>query len=84
MNNGNGSIVAGMAICWLLNIVQLGTGWLLLVFDERLIAMFYVMIAAIGLTQVGYVVPIWRVFLCEKINRGPLKGCWLPQELQRS
>lgn len=63
MNNGNGSIAAGMAICWLLNVVQLGTGWLLLVFDERLIAMFYVMIAAIGLTQVGYVVPIWRLLV---------------------
>ena len=63
MKKGNGSIVAGMAICWLLNIAQLGIGWLLLVADVRLISSFYVLVAAIGLTQVGYVVPIWRLLV---------------------
>jgi hypothetical protein len=63
MKKGNGSIVAGMAICWLLNIAQLGIGWLLLIADVRLISSFYVMVAAIGLTQVGYVVPIWRLLV---------------------
>jgi len=52
-----------MAICWLLNIAQLGIGWLLLVADVRLISSFYVLVAAIGLTQVGYVVPIWRLLV---------------------
>ncbi len=52
-----------MAICWLLNIAQLGIGWLLLIADVRLISSFYVMVAAIGLTQVGYVVPIWRLLV---------------------
>jgi hypothetical protein len=61
MNDGRGSIVAGFAICWLLNITQLGLGWLLLVADVRMLPAFYVLIYAIGLVQVGYVVPIWRL-----------------------
>ena len=50
-----------MAICWLLNIAQLGTGWLLLVADIRMLPAYYVLIGAIGVVQVGYVVPIWRL-----------------------
>jgi hypothetical protein len=60
-NDGKGSIVAGLAICWLLNVSQLGLGWLLLVADVRMLAAYYVLIGAIGLVQVGYVVPIWRL-----------------------
>jgi hypothetical protein len=52
---------AGMAICWLLNVAQLGTGWLLLVADVRMLPAYYVLVGAIGLVQVGYVVPIWRL-----------------------
>ncbi len=63
MNDGRGSIVAGFAICWLLNIAQLGVGWLLLVADVRMLPAFYVLIYAIGLVQVGYVVPIWRLLV---------------------
>jgi hypothetical protein len=58
MNDGRGSIVAGFAICWLLNIAQLGVGWLLLVADVRMLPAFYVLIYAIGLVQVGYVLPM--------------------------
>jgi len=50
-----------MAICWLLNIAQLGIGWLLLVADVRLLPAYYVLIGAVGVVQVGYVVPIWRL-----------------------
>ncbi len=50
-----------MAICWLLNVAQLGVGWLLLVADVRMLPAYYVLIGAIGLVQVGYVVPIWRL-----------------------
>ena len=50
-----------MAICWLLNIAQLGIGWLLLVSDVRLLPAYYVLIGAIGVVQVGYVLPIWRL-----------------------
>ena len=56
-----GSIVAGLAICWLLNLAQLGIGWLLLVADERALPAVYVLIGAIGLSQVAYVVPLWRL-----------------------
>ncbi len=50
-----------MAICWLLNIAQLGIGWLLLAADVRMLPAYYVLIGAIGVVQVGYVVPIWRL-----------------------
>jgi hypothetical protein len=61
MDDGRGSILAGMATCWLLNVAQLGVGWLLLVVDVRMLPAYYVMVGAIGLVQVGYVVPIWRL-----------------------
>ncbi|HEV7674826.1 MAG TPA: hypothetical protein VGQ12_09875 [Candidatus Angelobacter sp.] len=61
MNQGRGSIIAGMAICWLLNVAELGVGWLLLVADVRMLPAYYVLIGAIGLVQVGYVVPLWRL-----------------------
>jgi hypothetical protein len=61
MDQDRGSIVAGMAICWLLNVAQLGVGWLLLVADVRMLPVYYVLVGAIGLVQVGYVVPIWRL-----------------------
>ncbi len=61
MDQARGSILAGMAICWLLNVAQLGIGWLLLVADVRMLPAYYVMVGAIGLVQVGYVVPIWRL-----------------------
>jgi hypothetical protein len=61
MNQRTGSIAAGMAICWLLNVTELGVGWLLLVADVRMLPAYYVLIGAIGLVQVGYVIPIWRL-----------------------
>src|ERR1051326_5596550 len=61
MNDGRGSVAAGMAICWLLNIAQLGTGWLLLVASVRMLPVYSVLIGAIGVVQVAYVVPIWRL-----------------------
>ncbi len=50
-----------MAICWLLNIAQLGIGWLLLVADVRMLPAYYILIGAIGVVQVSYAVPIWRL-----------------------
>jgi hypothetical protein len=61
MDQARGSILAGMAICWLLNVAQLGIGWLLLVADVRMLPAYYVIVGAIGLVQIGYVVPIWRL-----------------------
>jgi hypothetical protein len=63
MNQGQGSIAAGMAICWLLNVTELCVGWLLLVADVRMLPAYYVLVGAIGLVQVGYVVPLWRLLL---------------------
>ncbi len=61
MDQGRGSIIAGMAICWLLNVAQLGVGWLLLVADVRMLPAYYVLVGAIGVVQIGYVLPIWRL-----------------------
>ena len=61
MNHGGGSVAAGMALCWLLNVAQLGIGWLLLVADVRMLPAYYVLTGAVGVVQVGYVVPIWRL-----------------------
>jgi len=60
-SDGKGSIIAGCTICWLLNIAQLCIGWLVFVSDERMLPAGYVLIGAIGLVQVGYVAPIWRL-----------------------
>lgn len=61
MDQGKGSIMAGMAICWLLNLAQLGISWLLLIADERMLPLVFVLAGMIGLVQVGYIAPIWRV-----------------------
>lgn len=50
-----------MAICWLLNVAQLGVGWLLLVADVRMLPGYYVLVGAVGIVQVGYAVPLWRL-----------------------
>jgi hypothetical protein len=63
MPDGRGSLVVGAIICWLLNVAQLGIGWLLLVHDDRYLPTVYVLIGAIGIVQVGYVVPIWRLLV---------------------
>lgn len=78
--DGTGSIIAGVAICWLLNIAQLGTGWLLLVADVRMLPAYYVLIGAVGLVQIGYVVPIWRVLVRKgrsRTARGVLIAAWI-------
>lgn len=62
-----------MAICWLLNVAQLGVGWLLLVADVRMLPAYYVLVWAVGLVQVGYVVPLWRL-LRRKGKPGTARG----------
>jgi hypothetical protein len=63
MRNGQESMIVGAIICWLLNTAQLGIGWLLLVHDDHYLPMVYVLIGAIGVVQVGYVVPLWRLLV---------------------
>jgi len=66
---GKGSLATGMAICWLLNIAQLGVGWLLLVADVRMLPAYYVLVGAIGLVQVGYVAPVCRLLIRKGMPR---------------
>jgi hypothetical protein len=54
------SVFLGMLVCWLLNIVQLGIAFFLLSRSEKLLPAVYTLAAAIGLVQVGYVIPLWR------------------------
>ena len=61
MNKGQGSIVLGMLLCWLLNLVQIGIAILLLAAADRYIASVYVLLAGLGLLQIAYVVPLYRL-----------------------
>jgi hypothetical protein len=56
-----GSILLGMIVCWLLNVVQLGIAYLLFAHGERTLPAVFVRVGAIGLLQVGYVAPLWYV-----------------------
>jgi hypothetical protein len=80
MDQGRGSILVGMAICWLLNVAQLGIGWLLLVADVRMLPAYYVLVGAIGVVQVGYVVPLWRL-LRRKGKPGTAQGLMIAATL---
>lgn len=53
--------ISGMLICWLLNIVQLGIAFVLLSSSEKTLPSVYVLTAALGVVQLGYVVPIYRL-----------------------
>jgi hypothetical protein len=68
-NDGRGSLLAGMAICWLLNIAELSIAWLLVVADVRMLPAYYVLVWAIGVVQVGYVVPLWRFLVRQGLRR---------------
>lgn len=52
-----------MLACWLLNMVELGVGLFVLFITEKQLPMVYVLLYAIGLVQIGYVVPLWRFLL---------------------
>lgn len=51
----------GILICWFLNLVQLGIAFLLLATSEKALPSVYVLTTALGLVQIGYVVPIYRL-----------------------
>ena len=52
---------AGMVICWLLNVVQLGIAFVLLASSEKALSSVYVLTLALWLVQFGYVIPIYRI-----------------------
>ena len=55
------SILLGMTVCWLLNFVQLGVAFVLLATNEKALPAVYVLAGAMGLVQIGYVVPLFRL-----------------------
>ena len=71
------SVFLGMLLCWLLNIAQLGIAFFLLSRSEKLLPAVYTLSVALGLVQIGYVVPIWRLLVRNErlwIARGFLIG----------
>jgi hypothetical protein len=67
----------GMLLCWLLNMVQLGIAFVLLSSSEKLLPAVYTMSFALGLVQIGYVVPLWRLLVRNErlwVARGLLIG----------
>ncbi len=56
-------MILGMLICWLLNFVELGIAFLLLATSEKMLPAVYVLAGAIGLVQIGYVIPVFRLLL---------------------
>jgi hypothetical protein len=54
-------VAYGFLICWLLNLVQLAIAFLLLAWSEKTLAVVYVMTLALGLVQIGYLTPIYRL-----------------------
>jgi hypothetical protein len=52
----------GMLICWLLNVVHVGVSfWLFVLFGEKFLSAAYTLIGGIGLLQMAYVVPLYRL-----------------------
>jgi hypothetical protein len=51
----------GVLICWFLNLVELGIAFLLLATSEKTLPAVYVLTTALGLVQIGYAVPIYRL-----------------------
>jgi hypothetical protein len=60
--------ISGMVVCWLLNLVQLGIAFVLLANSEKNLPAVYVLTTALGLVQLGYVLPIYY-FLRRKGRR---------------
>ena len=61
MSQSNGSVIVGLLLCWLLNTVHLGVAMLLLITSERTVPTAVILIAAFGLLQIAYVVPVCRL-----------------------
>ncbi|HEY6968922.1 MAG TPA: hypothetical protein VJA94_06950 [Candidatus Angelobacter sp.] len=68
-----GHLVWGLLVGWLLNVVHLGIAYLLFVYGEQTLPTVFVLVGAIGLLQIGYIVPIWFV-LRQRGKRRMAKG----------
>ena len=56
-----GSIIAGVFLCWLLNLAYFGIAWLLFVTNERTLPTGLILLTGIGVFQITYVAPIYRL-----------------------
>jgi len=56
-----GSLILGLLVCWLLNVVHLGIAYLLFVCGEQTLPTVFALVGGIGLLQIGYVAPLWFV-----------------------
>lgn len=56
-----GSIIAGLFLCWLLNLAYFGIAWLLFVTNERTLPTGLILLTGIGVFQITYIVPIHRL-----------------------
>ena len=56
-----GSIIAGLFLCWLLNLAYFCVAWLLFVTNERTLPTGLILLTGIGIFQIAYVVPIYRL-----------------------
>ncbi|HEX2327455.1 MAG TPA: hypothetical protein VHN74_01935 [Candidatus Angelobacter sp.] len=57
-----GLALLGMLICWSLNVFHLGLSfWIFTLLGEKFLAPFYVLVGGIGVLQMAYVVPLYRL-----------------------
>jgi len=56
-----GSIIAGLFLCWLLNLAYACIAWLLFVTSERTLPTGLILLTGIGVFQIAYVVPVYRL-----------------------
>src|SRR5947209_7851480 len=56
-----GSIIAGFFLCWLLNLAYAGIAWLLFVTSERTLPTGLILLTGIGVFQIAYIVPLFRL-----------------------
>jgi hypothetical protein len=76
MAKAGGSFLLGILLCWLLNLVELCAGLLLWFATDKYLPAVYVLIYAVGVVQVGYVVPLWRLLKRQGKSRAAKGLMW--------
>lgn len=56
-----GSIIAGLFLCWLLNLAYFGIAWLVFVTNERTLPTGLILLTGLGIFQIAYIVPVYRL-----------------------
>lgn len=74
MAKDEGSIILGLLLCWLFNVVHFGIAALVFGFTgERYMEPVFVLVLSIGILQLVYIVPIFRL-LKRRGKRATAKG----------